>query len=45
YRAGRLWATAMRKKGREIPPELLHIAEGIQDSGTTRQEARSLLRS
>ena len=21
YRAGRLWATAMRKKGRELPPE------------------------
>ncbi len=43
YRAGRLWATAMRKKGRDIPAELAHIAEGIQDSGTTRQEASSLL--
>ncbi|MFK4298928.1 hypothetical protein ABH924_004106, partial [Arthrobacter sp. GAS37] len=43
YRAGRLWATAMRKKGREIPAHLAHIAEGIQDSGTTRQEARTLL--
>ncbi|MFB9821140.1 lipoyl synthase, partial [Arthrobacter ramosus] len=43
YRAGRLWATAMRKKGREIPDHLAHIAEGIQDSGTTRQEARTLL--
>ncbi|HKU31901.1 MAG TPA: lipoyl synthase, partial [Arthrobacter sp.] len=43
YRAGRLWATAMRKKGRDIPPHLAHIADGIQDSGTTRQEARTLL--
>jgi lipoic acid synthetase len=39
YRAGRLWATAMRKKGREIPAELAHI----ESSGTTRQEASSLL--
>jgi lipoic acid synthetase len=43
YRAGRLWATAMRKKGRELPAELAHIAEGIEDSGTTRQEAGSIL--
>ncbi|MDP9906592.1 hypothetical protein J2S90_003577, partial [Arthrobacter bambusae] len=28
---------------REIPAHLAHIAEGIQDSGTTRQEARTLL--
>ncbi|MCG2624972.1 lipoyl synthase, partial [Arthrobacter sp. I2-34] len=33
YRAGRLWATAMRKKGRELPAALAHIAEGIGDSG------------
>jgi lipoic acid synthetase len=33
----------MRKKGRDIPAELAHIAEGIQDSGTTRQEASSLI--
>ncbi|MFD1214903.1 lipoyl synthase, partial [Arthrobacter sp. GCM10027362] len=39
YRAGRLWATAMRRKGRELPEELAHIADGIEDSGTTRQEA------
>ncbi len=39
YRAGRLWATAMRKKGLELPPELAHIA----DSGTTKQEAATLL--
>lgn len=43
YRAGRLWATAMRKKGRELPEQLAHIAEGIEDSGATRQEAASLL--
>jgi lipoyl synthase len=43
YRAGRLWATAMRRKGRELPAELAHIAEGIEDSGATRQEAASLL--
>jgi lipoic acid synthetase len=39
YRAGRLWATAMRKKGWEIPAELAHI----ESSGSTRQEASSLL--
>ncbi|MGO4455637.1 lipoyl synthase, partial [Arthrobacter sp. RAF14] len=43
YRAGRLWATAMRKKGRDIPENLAHIADSIQDSGTTRQEARTLI--
>ena len=43
YRAGRLWATAMRKKGRDIPEHLAHIAEGIEDSGHTRQEAASLI--
>lgn len=39
YRAGRLWARAMRKKGLELPPELAHI----EDSGTTLQEATSLM--
>ncbi|OMH33184.1 lipoyl synthase [Tersicoccus sp. Bi-70] len=39
YRAGRLWATAMRKKGMTIPPELAHIGE----SGSTLQEATSVL--
>lgn len=39
YRAGRLWATAMRKKGLELPAELAHIA----DSGTTLQEAATLV--
>ncbi|WP_028278991.1 lipoyl synthase [Arthrobacter sp. H5] len=39
YRAGRLWARAMRRKGLELPPELAHI----EDSGSTAQEASSLL--
>ncbi|WP_299165013.1 lipoyl synthase [uncultured Arthrobacter sp.] len=39
YRAGRLWARAMRKKGLELPPQLAHI----EDSGTTLQEAKSLM--
>ncbi|WP_081744833.1 lipoyl synthase, partial [Arthrobacter sp. H14] len=39
YRAGRLWAGAMRKKGLELPPELAHI----QESGSTLQEAASLV--
>lgn len=39
YRAGRLWAQAMAKHGREIPAELAHLAE----PGTARQEASSLL--
>ncbi|WP_026552857.1 lipoyl synthase [Arthrobacter sp. H20] len=38
YRAGRLWARAMRKKGLELPPALAHI----EDSGSTLQEASSL---
>jgi lipoic acid synthetase len=38
YRAGRLWARAMRSKGLELPPELAHI----EDSGSTLQEASSL---
>ena len=39
YRAGRLWATAMRRKGRPIPDQLAHL----ENSGTTRQEAATLL--
>ncbi|NKG22467.1 lipoyl synthase [Paeniglutamicibacter terrestris] len=39
YRAGRLWAAAMRKKGNVIPEALAHIAS----SGDTRQEASSLV--
>ncbi|KAA0979709.1 lipoyl synthase [Paeniglutamicibacter gangotriensis] len=41
YRAGRLWAGAMRRKGLPIPEELSHIAS----SGDTRQEASSLIGS
>ncbi|MEB7504200.1 lipoyl synthase [Arthrobacter koreensis] len=39
YRAGRLWAGAMRKKGRVMPPNLAHI----EDSGTAAQEASAVL--
>ena len=39
YRAGRLWASAMRKKGLPIPEALAHI----ESSGDTRQEANSLV--
>jgi len=39
YRAGRLWAGAMRSKGLEIPAALAHI----ESSGSTRQEAANLL--
>ncbi|MBF4994884.1 lipoyl synthase [Arthrobacter gandavensis] len=39
YRAGRLWAGAMRKKGRVLPPALAHI----EDSGTAAQEASAVL--
>ena len=27
YRAGRLWAQSMRAKGRDLPPELAHLAD------------------
>ena len=39
YRAGRLWARAMRRKGLALPPELEHLDE----SGSATQEASSLL--
>jgi lipoic acid synthetase len=39
YRAGRLWAQAMARKGREIPPQLRHLAKPM----AARQEASSLL--
>jgi lipoyl synthase len=39
YRAGRLWAQAMTRRGRAIRPELAHLAE----PGTARQEASALL--
>ena len=40
YRAGRLYAQAMRRWGREIPENLAHLGEG---EGSARQEASSLL--
>ena len=39
YRAGRLWAQAMRRRGDEIPAELAHLAE----QAPARQEASALL--
>ncbi|SDQ03907.1 hypothetical protein SAMN05428996_0001, partial [Quadrisphaera sp. DSM 44207] len=39
YRAGRLWAQAMQRRGQAIPADLAHLAQ----SGPARQEASSLL--
>ena len=39
YRAGRLWAQAMLRRGEPLPPALAHLG----DPGTARQEASSLL--
>lgn len=33
YRAGRLWAQSMQKKGRSIPDHLLHLAEAAAREG------------
>ncbi|SNC60826.1 lipoic acid synthetase [Kytococcus aerolatus] len=41
YRAGRLWATTMRKLGRPIPEHLAHLGEAVDDGA--RQEARTLV--
>lgn len=41
YRAGRLWATAMREWGRDIPPHLAHLAQAAESPA--RQEAASLV--
>jgi lipoic acid synthetase len=41
YRAGRLWAQAMRKSGRPIPAHLTHLGQAADDPA--RQEASSLL--
>ncbi|WP_106819006.1 lipoyl synthase [Janibacter massiliensis] len=40
YRAGRLWAQAMRRWGRPVPEHLAHLAE---NSSPARQEAASLV--
>ncbi len=39
YRAGRLWAQAMARKGRNVPENLIHLAKPM----TARQEASALL--
>jgi lipoic acid synthetase len=39
YRAGRLWAQAMTRKGRDVPENLMHLAKPM----TARQEASALL--
>jgi lipoic acid synthetase len=39
YRAGRLWAQAMQRRGERLPEALAHLAEGAP----ARQEAASLL--
>jgi len=39
YRAGRLWAQAMTRKGRDVPESLSHLAKPM----TARQEASALL--
>jgi lipoyl synthase len=41
YRAGRLWATAMRRWGRPIPEHLAHLADAAADPA--RQEASALV--
>ncbi|WP_349827732.1 lipoyl synthase [Brevibacterium litoralis] len=47
YRAGRLWARAMKAKGRDVPPELAHLAAAeAADAGVdmpARQEARAVV--
>lgn len=42
YRAGRLWAQAMRRAGRPIPEHLAHLAAASQEPA--RQEAATLVR-
>jgi lipoic acid synthetase len=39
YRAGRLYATAVTKRGEEVPENLLHLLQ----AGTAAQEASALL--
>ncbi|SNU00626.1 lipoic acid synthetase [Ruaniaceae bacterium KH17] len=42
YRAGRLWVSAMKEWGRELPAHLAHLAEGADEPA--RQEAFSLVK-
>jgi lipoic acid synthetase len=39
YRAGRLWAQAMQRRGETVPPELQHLTE----AATARQVASALV--
>jgi lipoic acid synthetase len=39
YRAGRLWASSMIKKGREIPESLHHLAEAAEKDGFSQAVA------
>lgn len=41
YRAGRLWAQAMRRSGRPLPEHLAHLAQGADSPA--RQEASTLV--
>ena len=41
YRAGRLWAQAVLRRGEQLPPALAHLGE----AGAARQEAAGLLRA
>ena len=41
YRAGRLYAQAIKARGEELPANLRHLGEGIDD--TASQEASTLL--
>ncbi|GAB2700031.1 lipoic acid synthetase [Microbacterium marinum] len=36
YRAGRLWAASMQSQGREIAPELAHLADAAREDGFLR---------
>ena len=41
YRAGRLWAQAMKRWGRPVPEQLAHLAQAADSPA--RQEAASLV--
>ena len=41
YRSGRLYAQAMKARGREIPANLAHLNEKLE--GSTQQEANTLI--
>ncbi|AXH95616.1 lipoyl synthase [Ornithinimicrobium avium] len=43
YRAGKLYASAMRRWGREVPEHLSHLREQLEADVPARQEAASLV--